>query len=157
MLSHSKPSASHPFNDHGNSLPEEGKGVGVDPLVGEGQLARERGLGQPSASSPPPPSLPRTWAQPRRLQPDSPQAAVVWDARAGGGQLQRTRVGTSGLGEQLPSATHPILPELLSSGPIFRGGSPQGPDCSHPCRTSTVGQALNPQTRELVIGPGAKS
>lgn len=65
-----------------------------------------QGIGGQLSPVPFSPFLQGTWAQPRRLQPDSPQAAVVWDARAGGGQHQRA-CRASGFGEQLPPPPTP--------------------------------------------------
>ena len=74
-----------PLHRGGYSLPGGEEGV-LTPTVGAGP-ASGTGLPPPCLL----PSLPRTWAQPRRLQPDSPQAAVVSDAGGGRrGRQQRT-------------------------------------------------------------------
>ena len=89
--------------------------------------------------------LPRTWAQPRRLQPDSPQAAVVSDACGGwgwGGEGSRgCQLGCQAWGSNSLPLPRRCWPELLSllerqefrvtcPHPVLRDSSSQAPVCS---------------------------
>lgn len=139
--------------------PTPGRGEGL-----AGEAAGVGGEGQPSAHPPPLPSPSRTWAQSRRLQPDSPQAAVVWAARGGGGGSRGHKLGVSSLGEQLLPATHPVLAratelsEQRRTGlpvphPVLGGDSPQAAGCLCSGRTSTITVLWWPSNRRPCSEP----
>lgn len=152
-LSHTPPSE--------NSLPGGPKEV-LAPHSGGGLAGEAAGCGQPSP--PHPPDL----GSPRRLQPDSPQAAVVWAAGGGGGQ-QRTELGVPSPGEQLPRATHPALAGAAEPSEPRRRGLPAphpvlGGDSAPSCRVLCPPEpapsrcsGAEPTGRELAVRAGLES
>lgn len=103
LLTLRPPVALSSLHHGGNSLPGGGEGPAWKPQGG--------------GSTPP-----RTWTEPCRLQTDSPQAAVVWDAGLGWGAAEDksrgTRPGGAAFSHRLPvlagdSPKLPLAPSLV--------------------------------------------